>query len=137
METNLLSHHLQIFYHNLWVVFCFAYCFLCCAKDFSRSHLLIFVCIILGDNKKKILFWFMSESVLPVFSYSRSFIVSGLTFRSLIHFELIFVCGVKEWSNFFFFFTCSYPVCAATFVEETSSLLIFTLCFWNLMLIIC
>ena len=29
----------------------------------------------------------MSESVLPMFS-SRSFIVSGLTFRSLIHFEL-------------------------------------------------
>ena len=32
----------------------------------------------------------MSESVLPMFS-SRSFIVSGLTFRSLIHFEFIFV----------------------------------------------
>ena len=30
----------------------------------------------------------MSESVLPMFS-SRSFIVSGLTFRSLIHFEFI------------------------------------------------
>ena len=26
---------------------------------------------------------------------SRSFIVSGLTFRSLIHFELIFVYGVR------------------------------------------
>ena len=35
----------------------------------------------------------MSESVLPMFS-SRSFIVSDLTFRSLIHFEFIFVCGV-------------------------------------------
>ena len=34
----------------------------------------------------------MSESVLPIFS-SRSFIVSGLTFRSLIHFEFIFVYG--------------------------------------------
>ena len=43
----------------------------------------------------------MSDSVLPMFS-SRSFIVSGLTFRSLIHFELIFVYGVKEWSNFIF-----------------------------------
>ena len=31
---------------------------------------------------------FMSESVLPMFS-SRSFIVSGLMFRSLIHFEFI------------------------------------------------
>ena len=36
----------------------------------------------------------MSESVLPVFS-SRSFIVSGLTFRSLIHFEFIFVYGFE------------------------------------------
>ena len=32
----------------------------------------------------------MSESVLPMFS-SRSFIVSGLTFRSLIHFEFIYL----------------------------------------------
>ena len=37
---------------------------------------------------------FMLESVLPMFS-SRSFIVSGLTFRSLIHFEFIFVYGVR------------------------------------------
>ena len=36
----------------------------------------------------------MSESVLPMFS-SRSFIVSGLTFRSLIHFEFIFVYGFE------------------------------------------
>ena len=35
----------------------------------------------------------MSESVLPMFS-SRSFVVSGLTFRSLIHFEFVLVCGV-------------------------------------------
>ena len=41
----------------------------------------------------------MLESVLPMFS-SRSFIVSGLTFRSLIHFEFIFVCGVRKCSSF-------------------------------------
>ena len=41
----------------------------------------------------------MSESVLPMLS-SRSFIVSGLTFRSLIHFEFIFVYGVKRCSSF-------------------------------------
>ena len=41
----------------------------------------------------------MSESVLPMFS-SRSFIVSGLTFRFLIHFEFIFVYGVKKYSSF-------------------------------------
>ena len=38
-------------------------------------------------------------SVLPVFS-SRNFIVSGLTFRSLIHFEFIFVYGVRQCSSF-------------------------------------
>ena len=41
----------------------------------------------------------MSESVLPVFS-SRSFIVSGLMFRSLIYFEFIFVYGVRKCSSF-------------------------------------
>ena len=41
----------------------------------------------------------MLESVLPVFS-SRSFMVSGLIFRSLIHFEFIFVYGVRKCSSF-------------------------------------
>ena len=41
----------------------------------------------------------MSESVLPMFS-SRSFIVSGLTFKSLIHFEFISVYGVRKCSSF-------------------------------------
>ena len=36
---------------------------------------------------------------LPMFS-SRSLIVSGLTFRSLIHFEFIFVYGVRMCSSF-------------------------------------
>ena len=41
----------------------------------------------------------MSKNVLPMFS-SKSFIVSGLSFRSLIHYEFIFVFGVRECSNF-------------------------------------
>ena len=41
----------------------------------------------------------MSESVLPMFS-SKSFIVSGLTFRSLIHVEFIFVYSVRKCSSF-------------------------------------
>ena len=43
---------------------------------------------------------FMSKSVLPMFS-SRSFTVSSLTFRPLIHFDFIYVYGVRE--SFFFF----------------------------------
>ena len=41
----------------------------------------------------------MLEGVLPMFS-SRSFIVSGITFRSSIHFEFIFVYGVRRCSSF-------------------------------------
>ena len=41
----------------------------------------------------------MTLSILPLFS-SKGFIVSGLTFRSLTHFEFIFVCGVRKCSNF-------------------------------------
>ena len=41
----------------------------------------------------------MSLSVLPLFS-SKHFIVFGLTFKSLTHFEFIFVYGVRKCSNF-------------------------------------
>ena len=41
----------------------------------------------------------MSLSVLPMFSF-QSFIISGLTFRSLIHFEFIYVYGVRKCYNF-------------------------------------
>ena len=37
---------------------------------------------------QNILLWLMSKSVLTMFS-SRSFIVSGLTFKSLIHFDVV------------------------------------------------
>ena len=66
-----------------------------------RSHLFIFAFIssILGGGSYRILLWFMSESVLPMF-FSRSFIVSGLMFRSAIHFEFIFVYGVRQCYSF-------------------------------------
>ena len=41
----------------------------------------------------------MSSSVLPMFS-SKSFIVSGHTFRYLIHFKLIFMQSVTKCSDF-------------------------------------
>ena len=51
-----------------------------------KSHMFIFlfISVTLGGGSKKILLWFMSTSVFPMFS-SKSFIVSGLTFKSLIH----------------------------------------------------
>ena len=58
-----------------------------------RSHLFIFVFIFitLGGEFKKIL--------LPMFSL-KSFIVSGLTFRSLIHFKFTFVYDVRVCFSF-------------------------------------
>ena len=95
------SHPLQIFSPNLWVVFLFIFFAMQKLLSLSRSHLFIFafISIILGDGSKKMLLWFMSEGVLPMCS-SRYFILSGRTFRSLIHFELIFVYGVRECSSF-------------------------------------
>ena len=40
----------------------------------------------------------MSYIILPMFS-SKSFIVSGLKFRSLIHFQFIFVYGIRKCSS--------------------------------------
>ena len=56
-----------------------------------RSHLFIFVFIvnILRGGSEKMLLSFMSESVWPMFS-SKSFTVSGLISRYLIHFEFLF-----------------------------------------------
>ena len=50
-------------------------------------------------------------------SSSKSFIVSGLTFRSLIHFEFSFVYGVRKGSNFILF-TCSCPVFPEPLIKE-------------------
>ena len=70
-----------------------------------RFHLFIFVFIVitLGGRSEKILLLFMSEGVWPIFS-SKSFIVSGLIFTSLIHFEFIFVYDDREC----FLFVCLF-----------------------------
>ena len=66
-----------------------------------RSHLFIFAFIYFssGHWSKKILLQFMSENVLSMF-FSKSFTLSCLIFRSLSHFEFIFVYGMRECSNF-------------------------------------
>ena len=63
-----------------------------------RSYLFtfVFIYIIQEGGSQRILLY---VSVLPMFS-SKSFKVSGLTFRSLIHFEFIFMYGVRKCSNF-------------------------------------
>ena len=62
--------------------------------------MIVFIFNTLGGGSKKIfLQFFMSKSILPMFS-SKSFRISGLKFRSLIHFEFVFLYGVRECSNF-------------------------------------
>ena len=86
--------------------------------SFIRSHLFIFVFISItlqGGHKRSCCD--ICQSVLPMIS-SKSFIVSGLTFRSLIHFEFIFVCGVRECANFILLHVAA-PVFPAPLTEET------------------
>ena len=45
--------------------------------------------------------------------------ILGLIFRSLIHFEFIFVSGVRKCSHFIHSFTCSCTVFPALLIEET------------------
>ena len=65
--------------------------------------------LILGCGSNKMLVWFTSKSILHMFS-SRSFRVSGLTLRSLIHFEFTFVYGVRKCSvSFSYTWLSSFP----------------------------
>ena len=88
VNTLLVASFANIFFHSVDCLL--VYGFLCCAKALSliRFYLIIFVfiSIALGNLSKKILLQLMSKSVLPMFSFE-SFIVFGLTFRPLIHFE--------------------------------------------------
>ena len=64
-----------------------------------RPYLFIFAFHYSKRWVQEMLLWFMSKNVLPMFS-SKSFIVSSVTFRSLIYFEFIFVYGVRKCSSF-------------------------------------
>ena len=71
--------------------------FLCCAEKFfglawSCLFMFVFVVFAFEVGSKKSSPRSMSRNLL--FS-SRGFMVSGLTFKSLSHFELICVCGVR------------------------------------------
>ena len=90
-----------------------------------RSQVFIFVFIFIRQwIKKRYCCEIVSENVLPMFSF-KSFIVSGLTFRSLIHSEF-FVCMELQCSNFHFlhifynfhFFTIFYNFPSTTYWRD-------------------
>ena len=93
-------HHLQIFSPILFILFMVSFA-VQKLVSLIRSHLFtfVFISVALGDWPKKTLVWFMSENVLPIFS-SRSFMLSCLMFKSLSHFEFIFVHDERMCSNF-------------------------------------
>ena len=103
MLTPYWSFHLQMFSPIPMAIF-FVFFMVSFAVwkllKFNSVHLFIFAFIsfALGDRSKKLLLQFMSNSIL-LMSFSRSFMASSLTFMSLIHFEFIFVYGVRKWSN--------------------------------------
>ena len=97
------------------------------AKDVSliMSHLFTIAFAFLGSRKdfppnSPVIY---DKDCAALFS-SRSFIVSGLAFRSLIHLEFIFVCDVRDCSNFIM---CSCPAFPAPLIEETILLSLYIL----------
>ena len=93
----------NIFSHSVGCLFVLSMISFAVQKLLSliRPHLFIFTFIsfALGDKSEKVLLRFVSKSIQPMFS-SRSFMVLGLTFRSLIHFEFIFGYSVRNCSHF-------------------------------------
>ena len=57
---------------------------------------------------------------------SRSFMASGLKFKSLIHSELIFVYGMTQGSQLHSF-ACECPVFPTSFIEDTVLSLVYIL----------
>ena len=112
----------SIFSDSVGCLFIFVLCygFLCYSKarKFDRSQWFIFgfISTALEDWPKKIFVWLMSETALPMFS-SRSFMMSYFMFKSLSHFEFIFVQGGRVCSGFTDL--CSCPVVPAPLAEET------------------
>ena len=67
---------------------------------FSLFLFFIFLFITLGVDQKKRYSCDLCQRLFWLYFPLKSLITSGLIFRSLIHFEFIFVYGVNEYSNF-------------------------------------
>ena len=79
--------------------------FLCCAKDFKFNQVpSVYFCFyflyVRRQIQKNIATIYVKECSACVFL--QEYYSIGLTYRSLIHFEFIFVYGVKEYPNFIF-----------------------------------
>ena len=99
LEMRLLSEVslANMFSHTVGSLFILMLFSLAMQKIFNlmRSHLFIlsFMSFALGDMSVKMLLRGMSEIFLAMFS-SRTFMMLRVIFKSFIHFEFIFVCGI-------------------------------------------
>ena len=84
---------LSVWFSPVYFLFCFILHFVYVSFIYFSSCL--------WNHIHKTLLRSVSMKLLPMFS-SGNFIVSGLTFKSLIHFDLISVHGVRYWSNLIF-----------------------------------
>ena len=127
--TPYCSYHVKILSPIQWLSVHFVNGFLCCAKALkfnSALFIFAFISFTWEDTSQKIYFHNTCQRVfLPMFSL-RSFMASGLTFRS---FNLL-------WVHFFIWheemfqsscFTWSYPVFPAPLIEDTVLSLLFIL----------
>ena len=110
---------------SLWQPFVISICFnfVCLSYSFCSANFflvwcsliclffLCFPCLRMYIRKKNVAK--RNVSLLPMFP-SRSFTVSGLTFKS---FGLILVCGIRRWSSFIFARIC--PTFPTPFIEQT------------------
>ena len=90
-----------------WVVFSFCWWFLLLCKTFLVwcSPICLFYLLFPLPGEIYLIKKFlraMSKICCLCFLLVFFFMVSGLTFKSLVHFEFIFVCGVRRWSSFIF-----------------------------------
>lgn len=89
----------NIFSYSVGFLFCWLLPFLCRnSLVWYSPNCFLFSCLCFWCHIQNILAMTNVKEIYPVFS--SSFMVSGLIFKSLIHFELFFVIGVRQGSAF-------------------------------------
>ena len=99
LDTNPLSDtwFTNIFFHSigcLFILLMISFALQSLLVDVAPFIPFCFYCLCFWCQIQKITTKTNVGSLLPMFS-SMSFMVSGLTLKSLIHFKLIFACGLR------------------------------------------
>ena len=114
----------KYFLSSCMLPFHFVDCFFCYVEAFyfgvvSSVYCLFYYLGFRCQIQKKSLLRPVSWRFYPMLSF-RNFVVSGFTFKSLIHFELIFVSGVSQGSSLILLHM-NIIFSPGSFIEETAS----------------